>query len=110
MNLIRNKYFPYFTIFLATLIFYLPIFINPKLFVDRNNDLQEFFWPIYFFVKEQIINNHQIPFWNNMILSGTPLLPDPQAPFFYIPNIIFLFLPINLGFIISAFAHTFFGG
>ncbi len=45
-----------------------------------------------------------------MILSGTPLLPDPQAPFFYLPNILFLFFPINSGFIVSAFIHTFFGG
>ena len=110
MKLPKNKYFPFLVIFLATIVFYLPIFINSKLFVDRNNDLQEFFWPIYFFVKEQIIKNHQIPFWNNMILSGTPLLPDPQAPFFYLPNIIFLFLPINFGFIVSAFVHTFVGG
>lgn len=88
----------------------MPIFIKPSLFIDRNNDLQEFFWPIYSFVKDQIINNHQIPLWNNLILSGTPLLPDPQAPFFYIPNIIFLFLPLNLGFIASIFIHTFLGG
>ena len=97
-------------IFVATTIFYLPIFLKPGLFLDRNNDLQEFFWPIYFFVKEQIIKNHQIPFWNNMILSGTPLLPDPQAPFFYLPNIIFLLLPVNFSFIVSAFIHTLIGG
>lgn len=105
-----KRYIPYLVIFFSAFIFYLPIFINPKLFVDRNNDLQEFFWPIYFFVKEQIIKNHQIPFWNNMILAGTPLLPDPQAPFFYLPNITFLFLPINFGFIFSAFIHTVWGG
>lgn len=110
MKLSKNKYFPFLVIFLATLVFFLPIFINPKLFVDRNNDLQEFFWPIYYFVKEQIIKNHQIPFWNNMILSGTPLLPDPQAPIFYPLNIIFLFLPINTAFIISFILHSFIGG
>lgn len=45
-----------------------------------------------------------------MILAGTPLLPDPQAPFFYLPNITFLLLPINFGFIFSAFIHTVWGG
>jgi len=105
-----KKSLPYLVILFAVFIFYLPIFINLRLFLDKNNDLQEFFWPIYYFVKEQIIKNHQIPLWNNMILSGTPLLPDPQAPFFYLPNIIFLLLPINLGFIVSAFIHTFIGG
>lgn len=111
MNLkIKSKIFPIVVILLGTFVFYTPIFIKPTLYINRGNDLQEFFWPIYFFVKDQIVNNHQIPFWNNMILSGTPLLPDPQAPFFYLPNIIFLFTSINFGFIFSIFIHTFFGG
>lgn len=95
---------------IVCLIYYLPILINPEIFLNRGNDLTEFFWPIYYFVKEQILTNHQLPFWNNLILSGTPLLPDPQAPFFYIPNAIFLLLPIGPGFIFSIFFHTLFGG
>lgn len=110
MELTKNKYFPFFIIFLATVFFYLPIFINPKLFLDRNNDLQEFFYPIIHFVKNQILINHQVPFWNNVFFGGTPLLPDPQSPLFYIPNVIFLLLPIGLGFIISSFLHSIFAG
>lgn len=110
MNIAKNKYFPFFVIFFATLIFYLPIFINPKLFLGRNNDLQEFFYPIFYFVKNQILTNHQVPFWNNVFFGGTPLLPDPQSPLFYIPNVIFLALPIRLGFIVSSFLHSVFAG
>lgn len=99
-----------FIITIVCLIYYLPVLIHPAIFLDRGNDLTEFFWPIYYFVKEQILINHQIPLWNNLILSGTPLLPDPQAPFFYIPNFIFLVLPIGIGFIVSSFFHTLFGG
>lgn len=95
---------------LAVTLVYLPIFVNPDLLLARGNDLQEFFWPIYYFVKNQILNNHTLPLWNNLFLSGTPLLPDPQAPLFYLPNIIFLFLPIGVGFIVSSFLHTLFGG
>lgn len=97
-------------LFIFCLVYYLPIFIRPETFLNRGNDLTEFFWPIYYFVKEQILTSHQIPFWNNLILSGTPLLPDPQTPFFYLPNIIFLFLPIGTGFVLSSFIHTLFGG
>ncbi|MEK7526477.1 MAG: hypothetical protein AAB546_03285 [Patescibacteria group bacterium] len=95
---------------LATFFVYLPFIVNPNLFVDRGNDLTEFFWPIYHFSKEQMLVTGQIPLWNNIFLSGTPLIPDPQAPFFYPPNIIFLFLPLNTGFLVSSFAHTLMAG
>ncbi|KKU10554.1 MAG: hypothetical protein UX13_C0009G0016, partial [Candidatus Woesebacteria bacterium GW2011_GWB1_45_5] len=97
-------------ILIATLIFYLPVFIKPEIFLARHNDLTEFFWPIYHFVKNQIITGHQIPLWNSLFLSGTPLLPDPQSPLFYLPNVIYLFVPIGAGFILSSFLHTFAGG
>jgi len=101
---------PFVIIFLATLILFIPIFINPSLILNRGNDLEEFFWPIYYFVKNQILINHQFPLWNNLILSGTPLLPDPQSPLFYLPNIIFLLLPLNTAFIASIFIHILFAG
>lgn len=97
-------------ILFVTTLFYLPILANPNLVLERGNDLQEFFWPIYLFVKKQILENNTFPLWNNLFLSGTPLLPDPQAPLFYLPNIIFLLLPIGMGFIASMFLHTLVGG
>lgn len=93
----------------ATLIFYLPIIFNPSLVLNRRNDLEEFFWPIFYFVKEQIITNHQIPFWNNLWLSGIPLLPNPQVAFFYPPNWSFLIFPIDSAFIINFIFHTLLG-
>ncbi|MFH1826939.1 MAG: hypothetical protein ABH812_00695, partial [bacterium] len=97
-------------ILLATVVVYLPIFIKPEILLERGNDLTEFFWPIIYFIKNQILTNHELPLWNNQILGGTPLLPDPQSQLFYLPNIIFLFLPIDQGFIVSMFLHTFFAG
>lgn len=97
------------TILIADLLFYLPILLNPNLVLERGNDLQEQFWPIYHFTKEQILVNHQLPLWNNLWFAGMPLLPDPQLSFFYLPNIIFLLLPIGTAFIITFFLHTFFG-
>jgi len=94
----------------TTIILYLPILLNPSIYLERGNDLQEFFWPIYYFVKRQLLTNHQLPFWNNMFLSGTPLLPDPQAPLYYPPNLIFLILPLGAAFILSSVFHTLIGG
>src|SRR5258708_1204779 len=106
-----KKYLPIFLVFIFTVIFYLPIFINPGIQVNRGNDLTEFFWPIFYFVRESISKYHQLPFWNNLFFSGTPLLPDPQSPIFYFPNIIFLFFRnIDTGFIVSIFSHIFLAG
>lgn len=97
-------------IFFITLLLYIPILIKPSILLERGNDLEEFFWPIFYFVKEQTLQNHTFPLWNNLFLSGTPLLPDPQSPLFYLPNVIFLLLPLDLGFILSFFGHTLLGG
>lgn len=106
----KKKILPYLIIILAVFIFYLPIFLKPNILLNRGNDLQEFFWPIIYFVKNQIITNHQLPFWNNVFFGGTPLLPDPQSPLFYLPNIIFLILPVGIGFITSFFLHSVLAG
>ncbi|MFC1624884.1 hypothetical protein ACFL15_00750 [Patescibacteria group bacterium] len=97
-------------ILLVTVLLFLPIFVKPEILLERGNDLEEFFWPIIYFIKKQILTNHELPLWNNQILGGTPLLPDPQSQLFYLPNLIFLMLPIDLGFIVSLFLHIFLAG
>lgn len=77
--------------------------------LNRGNDLTEFFWPILYWTKEQILKHHQIPLWNNFHLSGTPLVSDPQAPIFYPLNILALFLPLDLFYLISFILHFIFG-
>lgn len=96
-------------ILFSVILFYMPILLNPNLVLERGNDLQEQFWPIYHFIKEQILVNHQFPLWNNLWFAGMPLLQDPQFSFFYLPNIIFLLLPIGSAFIITFILHTFLG-
>ena len=95
---------------LATFFLYLPIIVNPQILLNRGNDLQEFYWPIFYFIKESILQNHTIPLWNNMFFSCTPLLSDPGALLFYPLNVIFLFLPIDGAFMVSLIFHTFLGG
>lgn len=105
-----KKYYDFLILLIITLLFYLPIFKDPSIILERNNDLTGFFWPLFYFVKSQILENHTLPLWNNLFLSGTPLVSDPQSPLFYPPNIIFLFLPIGTAFIVSFLLHSFIGG
>lgn len=105
------SHLPQMIILLFNIFFYLPIFQNPNILINRGNDLTQFFWPIFYFVKNNILHLHQIPLWNNLFFSGTPLLPDPQSPIFYLPNILFLiFKKIDTGFVVSIFLHIFIGG
>lgn len=96
-------------IFFISVLYYLPVLLGKIDLLDRGNDLTNFFWPVIYFVKIQILQFHNFPLWNNLILAGTPLLPDPQSPLFYFPNIIFLFLPINTAFLTLIFLHLFLG-
>lgn len=53
----------------CTFIFYLPILFNLSLIPSRNNDLQQFFWPVFYFTKHYIFTDNNIPLWNNIILA-----------------------------------------
>ncbi|MDO8638501.1 MAG: hypothetical protein Q7R43_02920 [Candidatus Daviesbacteria bacterium] len=106
----KNRLFPLIFLSVLILILFLPIILNPQIILNRNNDLQEAFWPIFHFTKQQVIINHQLPLWNSLWFAGQPLLPDPQFSFFYPPNLLFLILPIGIAFIISFFFHILIGG
>ncbi|MBX4205636.1 hypothetical protein KW795_00390 [Candidatus Microgenomates bacterium] len=97
-------------ILLATFFIYLPFIANPNLLLDRHNDLAEFFWPIFYYIKENILIHNQVPLWNNMFFMGTPLFPDPQNPIWYLPNIIFLFLSVDTAILLIFVLHSIFGG
>lgn len=110
MKLIRSKFFPFLLIFIAVLVYYLPILFKPALILSRGNDLDGFFWPIYYYTKTHLMLDRVLPLWNNLFLAGTPLLLDPQAPLFYPLNILALFLPLNSFFIFSFILHSLLGG
>lgn len=94
--------------FLVAILACLPFILHKELLLERNNDLTEFFWPIFFYIKESILLKHQFPITNEVFFAGTPLLSDPQNPIWYIPNVIFLLLSIDSAILISIFIHTIF--
>lgn len=96
-------------ILIAVTFVFLPFLANSNLLLNRNNDLTEFFWPLFYYLKENILVFHQIPATNEMWFAGTPLLADPQNPFWYIPNFIFLTLPIDTAIVVSLYLHSILG-
>ena len=93
-------------IFVVLLVFFIPFFLRPEVLVERGNDLSEFFWPLIFFVKANILIG-VFPLWNNLFFSGMPLVADPQSPLFYFPNLIHLLLPLKMSFPVLVFLHFF---
>lgn len=106
----RYGLFVFLLIVCAAIFILLPIIIEPKLLLARGNDLQEQFWPVFYFIREQFWKNHSLPLWNNLWFSGLPLLPDPQFSLFYPFNMIFILLPTDIGFIIYFLVHIVIGG
>lgn len=100
----------YAAILIFTLISIFPIIVYPEFYLGRQNDLNNFFSPLIIYVKNALINYHQLPLWNMGIFSGTPLVTDPQAPIFYLPNILHLILPSKSAFLFLAFFHLYLGG
>lgn len=97
-------------IFLSSIVFYIPFILNPNLIISRNNDLTEFFYPVFIYVKNHFFSTGELPLWNTFQLSGTPLISDPQNPYIYIPNLLSLILPLDIFFLSSIFAHIFLAG
>lgn len=106
----RYSFFVFLLIIYAAVFILLPIIIEPKLLLARGNDLQEQFWPVFYFIREEFWKNHSLPLWNNLWFSGLPLLPDPQFSLFYPFNMIFILLPTDIGFIIYFLVHIIIGG
>ena len=104
--ILKSNWFPYLAIFTVVVAYYTPILTNPSLILNRGNDLEEFFWPIFNYVKNSILTSSVVPLWNTLFLAGTPLLPDPQSPIFYVPNLIALILPLDTFFITSFVVHS----
>ena len=106
----RNRLI-YFVIFpIAVALIYLPFLQNPCRLFERGNDLQEQFWPVFYFIKQQFLTHHSLPFWNNLFFSGIPLLPDPQFPLFYPQYLAFLILPVVAAILLLIALHTLLGG
>lgn len=93
--------------FLVTLLALLPFLLKKEILLDRNNDLTEFFWPLFYYIKQSILETHKIPFTNDVFFAGTPLISDPQNPLWYPFNILFLFLKIDTAIIFLISFHIF---
>jgi hypothetical protein len=66
--------------------------------------------PYTLFLRQSIIEDHQIPLWNPSILSGSPFFANPLSGLYYPPGWLALVLPLPIGFNLLVLAHLLWGG
>ena len=79
----------------------------------EHSDLAVTHWPNAHFTRRALWDDGQFPVWRPTIMSGTPLAANPLAGLCYPPNWLFLFLPwlpLEVGFNLSALAHVWLAG
>lgn len=100
-------------ILISTCVFFGRVILSPEQLVSTlsvsGNDIADFFYPMYDYAYSAL-SEGSFPWWNPMILSGYPLLANPQFALFYPPHCLFLFLPAATAFGFSIIIHVFLGG
>jgi hypothetical protein len=67
------------------------------------------FWPWHQLAKTMALNG-EWPLWNPYLGNGAPLLANLQTAFFYPPNILYFFLPVEHGLTLSIYVHLVLAG
>jgi len=78
-----------------------------------HTDLAVTHWPNAHFTRRALWDEGRFPLWRPTLMSGTPFAANPLAGLHYPPNWLFLFLPwlpLDVGFNLSALAHLWLAG
>jgi len=73
------------------------------------SDLTITHWPNIEFAVESL-RAGRLPLWRPTIMSGAPFAANPLAGLFYLPHVIFLVLPLAVGFNVLFIAHLWLTG
>ncbi len=74
------------------------------------SDIQITHSPNLMFIQKSILEYHQIPLWNPLILSGYPFDADPLSGLWYPPGWLALVFPQPFGLNLLVVLHIFLGG
>ncbi len=91
----RRLVHPIMILGLICFFFFLPFLFFPRQLTNRGNDLSEEFLPLFEYFKESIVNYHELPLWQRIVLSGSPILGDAQNPWIYPPYWLVIFFPLD---------------
>lgn len=89
------------------IVFFAPFIINPSFLTRRSGDASDLAWPNYYFIKDAFLNSKEMPLWNPYIFSGVPEIANPQSPLLYPPNILIIFMDLDLAIVVLFMIHVF---
>ncbi len=101
-----KRYAVRISLFVATIMAQLPLWAHSELFLLRDNDLENFFTPLFVFYKKSIVDSHTFPLWNSLWFGGQPLIADPQSLLLYPSQLLFIFLPISVSILSNIWIHS----
>ena len=91
-----------------------PVIVQPGglIYPSRGDysDLTITHWPNIAFAVESLRTTGRLPLWRPTIMSGTPFAANPLSGMFYFPHVIFLVLPLAVGFNVLFIAHVWLSG
>lgn len=90
---------------LVNFFFFLPYLINPDGLTTLDNDLGRTYIPLYSFIADSIKTYGQIPLWRPDQMMGDTAIGNPLSSLLYPPNLMFIFLPADLGAIVYLYLH-----
>ena len=106
-NKINNLYIA-LIILLIIVITHIDIILAPLSYYFSSFDLKDLNY--YINIRQYVVNSILsgcFPFWTTKLFCGMPFFANSETAVFYLPNIIFYFLPISKAFNMSFLLHFF---
>lgn len=107
MNFLKRDRNIFLIVFVAIVVLFTPFLIKPSDLVRRSGDASDLAWPNYYFIKDSIIHQKEVPLWNPYLFSGVPEIANPQSPLLYLPNALVLVMDLDLAIVILFILHLF---
>ena len=94
-----------FIIGLINLLFFSSFLMSPYLLTSLDNDLGRTYIPLYSFIADSVRTYGQIPLWRPDQMMGDTFIGNPLSTLLYLPNLIFIFLPVQIAAVLYLFLH-----
>jgi len=102
-----QEHVPLAFVFLCTLIVFGRMLLTREALYG--GDFGSYFYPLKEFIREHLVEQGAVPFWNPYQFSGTPLIGNIQASLFYPLGLLFYLMPSDQAYGYTAVIHCLLG-
>ncbi|NVL90210.1 MAG: YfhO family protein [Desulfobacterales bacterium] len=102
-----SDFLPIFLLVISVLIFFREIIYSSRLLFG--SDFVLYFHPVKKFIRDYVLTQGMLPFWNPYLLSGTPFISNIQAAMFYPLGFLFYIVPAEYAYGYTIILHCVLG-